>query len=526
MSGDEQLSSALRRIEMLEAERTKASFLAALERERRERRETELRAEIKEQALRADIEKREREADKHRVEEKMHAALNTQALRMQIEKQALRAEMAKIQAAVDMEIRHALALKKPIVLLHDAGAESDTRYGSFDFRAAHTEAPSDLQGLLDNTESLPFRRRGYERDGMLKTVVDRAGFAEIYASSQEGAGSELETLAAVPGAVAHFALDALFERPVQAELVELLLLPKEDTRWASCVLIHGMGGTGKTVTAVAAVQERAVRAFFSDIYWLTVGADAVGEQIRQLQAMLLRQLAGKETKVQHKDEHERQAMLVAAMAGKARAMVVLDDPWMSEQVRFLNPIDSSQSNHRLLVTTRIRDLVPKATRVELPLMGKDEAVALLLELANVDEAEYLKEQPGAAWPPPAAYTIAAECGLLPVTLTIAAQVVRSWGEGWVLPLLREQEGSGGQSRTSTAEERVIGAGLKALERNKDGAAMKDLFHMFAVTQEDFVHPMPVIELLWRSCCASEAERQESSLATRLKVRQWTQMLVL
>ena len=84
--------------------------------------------------------------------------------------------------------------------------------------------------------------------------------------------------------------------------------------------------------------------------------------------------------------------------------------------------------HRLLITTRIRDLVPKATRLELPLMGKDEAVALLLELANIEEAEYLKEHPGAAWPPQAAYTIAAECGLLPLTLTIAAQVVRSWGE--------------------------------------------------------------------------------------------------
>ena len=49
--------------------------------------------------------------------------------------------------------------------------------------------------------------------------------------------------------------------------------------------------------------------------------------------------------------------------------------------------------------------------------------------------------------------------------------------------------------------------------------------MFAVTMEDFVHPMAVVELLWRSCCASEADKQESSLMTRLKVRQWTQMLV-
>ena len=91
----------------------------------------------------------------------------------------------------------------------------------------------------------------------------------------------------------------------------------------------------------------------------------------------------------------------------------------------------------------------------------------------------------------------------------------------VLPLLREQEGSG----ASTVEERVIGAGLKALDKTEDGAAVRELFHMFAVTTEDFLHPMAVVELLWRSCCASEAQKQEGSLTTRLKVRQQTQTLV-
>ena len=61
----------------------------------------------------------------------------------------------------------------PAVVL--SRAESDARFGGFDFRAAHAEADADLRELLDNTESLPFRRRGYERDGMLKTVVEHAG---------------------------------------------------------------------------------------------------------------------------------------------------------------------------------------------------------------------------------------------------------------------------------------------------------------------------------------------------------------
>ena len=180
----------------------------------------------------------------------------------------------------------------------------------------------------------------------------------------------------------------------------------------------------QTVTAVAAIQDSAVRRHFCSIYWLVVGADAVGGRIGALQVMLYKQLTGKALKGDENDDHERQGMLVGAMAEKRRALVVLDDPWMPEQVRFLNPIDGSRSaEHRLLVTTRIRDLVPKATRVELPLMGKDEAVALLLELANVEEASYLKDNPSSPWPPQAAYTIASECGLLPVTLTIAAQVV-------------------------------------------------------------------------------------------------------
>ena len=79
----------------------------------------------------------------------------------------------------------------------------------------------------------------------------------------------------------------------------------------------------------------------------------------------------------------------------------------------------------------------------------------------------------------------------------------------MLPLLREQEGS----NASTVEERVIGAGLQALDKHEDGAAANQLFHMFAVTQEDFVHPIAVVELLWRSCCTSEPETEEGSLGT-------------
>jgi hypothetical protein len=218
-----------------------------------------------------------------------------------------------------------------------------------------------------------------------------------------------------------------------------------------------MGGTGKSTAAVAVLQEKAIRAHFSNIYWLVVGADAVDLKLQQLQSMLYKQLSGKSVKSDDalaKDQQEWLDMLVEAMTMEMeRSLVVLDDPWTPEQVRFLNPIESSLTEaHRLLVTTRIRGLVPKATCVELSVMGKDEAVSLLLDLANIQKEAYLKEHPGVAWPPQEAYAIVSECGLLPITLTIASQVVRAWGHGWedaVLPLLKEQEDAGGATGSAT-----------------------------------------------------------------------------
>ena len=40
-----------------------------------------------------------------------------------------------------------------------------------------------------------------------------------------------------------------------------------------------------------------------------------------------------------------------------------------------------------------------------------------------------------------------------------------------------------------------------------------------------MHPIAVVELLWRSCCAPDVEKLAGGLGTRLKVRQWTQLLV-
>jgi hypothetical protein len=172
------------------------------------------------------------------------------------------------------ETKEALVLWKPLVLVHESGP----RFGAFDFRAAREGAPPDLQDMLNNHESLPFRRRGYERDCMLTTLIEHAGFKTLLDGARSSAAAN--ELAKVPDEIQHFDLENFHDRPVQGVLVELLLLPKEDERFTSCVVMHGMGGTGKTVAAVAVLQVKAVRGHYSHIYWVTIGADVVGGKIR------------------------------------------------------------------------------------------------------------------------------------------------------------------------------------------------------------------------------------------------------
>jgi hypothetical protein len=364
-----------------------------------------------------------------------------------------------------MEIREALELDKPILLIHEA----DNRFGTFDFGSEGAAAPEDLREVLYSHESMPFRRRGYERDSMLQTLLERAGFKDLLAGretkAESGGGGQL---AKVPHEIQHFSLESFHDRPVQGELVELLLLPKVHKKFTNCLLIHGMGGTGKTVTVVAVVQETAVRQHFTHIFFLALGQNAVGSKIRQLQSMLYKQMTGKSVNAEEareKDERDFLDMLVGALTMR-RALVILDDPWLVEQVRYLNPIRESGTEHRLLVTSRIKTLVPKALCIELALMGKDDAVGLLLDLANIQKDEYTEQHPGTVWPPPSAYEIATECGLLPMTMSIAAQVMRSWGAGWeeaVLPLLIEQQQQK-DGVASTVEGRIIGAGTRPYTR--------------------------------------------------------------
>ena len=67
---------------------------------------------------------------------------------------------------VQFELRTAIKLQKHIVLVH----ETEGAHGKFDFASEKAAAPADLRAVLDDTESIAYRRRDHERNAMLMKV--------------------------------------------------------------------------------------------------------------------------------------------------------------------------------------------------------------------------------------------------------------------------------------------------------------------------------------------------------------------
>ena len=130
---------------------------------------------------------------------------------------------------------------------------------------------------------------------MLRAMIDRANYRGLFEQAQDQLenaphsqqGQNKPALAELPMEVQRFGLDMHFDRPIQAQVRDLLVA---DAAPSECILLHGMGGSGKTVTAVAVMQEKAVRERFMEMHWVTVGGDVIGENVKQLQAILYQRL--------------------------------------------------------------------------------------------------------------------------------------------------------------------------------------------------------------------------------------------
>jgi hypothetical protein len=141
-----------------------------------------------------------------------------------------------------------------------------------------------LRSLIQITESIAWRRRSFEREAVLIELITRAGLPLPKA--------DLE-LAPLPLEVPK--LPTVYSaREDVIEAIKGLLLSQTaglDAHGADCpfVVAHGMGGTGKTVTAAAVAHSRELRTAFEKICFVSLGQEA---SIRDLQRSLHVQLCG------------------------------------------------------------------------------------------------------------------------------------------------------------------------------------------------------------------------------------------
>ncbi|KAK3250811.1 hypothetical protein CYMTET_14714 [Cymbomonas tetramitiformis] len=164
-------------------------------------------------------------------------------------------------------------------------------------------------------------------------------------------------------------------------------------RRRSKMAMHGMGGIGKTMLAVALLHDTDVRAAYAVLVWASVGQDP---NLLQLQQSIHIQLTGAQLP-QHASTPQ---MVMGALDDAAQGrevLLVLDDLWDAGHEKLLNCIDLDTAS-LVLASSRIQGLLE---RMGVPTAGSR-------EYALAEE-------------------VLALCGRLPLTVTIAGSMVQQNG---------------------------------------------------------------------------------------------------
>jgi hypothetical protein len=205
----------------------------------------------------------------------------------------------------------------------------------------------------------------------------------------------------------------------------------------------------------------------------------------ELQRALFQQLTGSVLAVKGGTTAETQlADLQLACVGK-RLFVVLDDVWDKTHERQLNCIDPV-STSKILVTTRIRGLVPGCDELALGLLEPEAAVDLLLRTGCVEKT---------AASTAAAEKVVALCDYLPLYIGICGGIIHEfegdavWQDELVLML---EDDRLGVMKDGAADDCIVSTSLSML---KDNVA-QSIFLGLGLCPEDVSVPVVAVQLIY------------------------------
>ncbi len=283
------------------------------------------------------------------------------------------------------------------------------------------------------------------------------------------------------------------ERPEALYALRNEIFAEDNRQPIALTALAGMGGIGKTVLAKALTEDRVVqRAFPDGIVWITAGSERqrdFTEEMREVGKSLGDDLSGYDTPLAC--EHAYRTTMI-----NRAALIVVDDVWSKSDIE---PLLVESPRSRFLFTTRDqsigRHLGAREHRADL--LDITQARKLLAMWANV-RVERL---------PTIADEIIAECGRLPLALSVIGAILREstaelWGD--ILDLLRRCD--------LTAIEDQLPKGQRSFFKSVEvsyGAlkdTMRNRYKALAMLLEDMPAPLPVLRILWNT---SESETRRT-----------------
>ncbi|WP_328591835.1 NB-ARC domain-containing protein [Candidatus Frankia alpina] len=169
--------------------------------------------------------------------------------------------------------------------------------------------------------------------------------------------------------------DDVVPRPALTSVVLAEVLASAAGRGAvrGPVVLYGTGGMGKTtLTREVCRQPEIAATFGGGLLWVTIGETSDGARLADRINDLSEALCGVRPTL---SDPEQAGFHLGTLLGDESRLLVVDDVWNPAQ---LQPFLQGGAGTVRLVTTRLRDLVPRARMIEISAMLPEEAMTLLL----------------------------------------------------------------------------------------------------------------------------------------------------
>jgi hypothetical protein len=368
-------------------------------------------------------------------------------------------------------------------------------------------------GAADFTDESGHTSRDELRAELARLKRDlEIGGSSVTAKEKDSEAVDASGRARLPAGVPELPADYAEPPAVQA-LRQILLQPRSNKDYRARVGFVGMGGLGKTVTGSALLRSDDIRGRYTQLVWLPMGQAPV---IDKLQRSLYTQLTGKNPPADFasSSEEEKHDLLRTAFAGRS-VLLSLDDLWEEDHESQLNFIDSD-TNSRVIISTRVRGLLQGGSLVDLERPDDAAAISILMTAA---------EMPTGVKPPTEALVIIEMCDRLPLALVMAGRLILQLGLGlnWqgVASILGEELR---ENEHASSEQRIIKASLAAVKGSaRDQVGVRNLFSMFALVPEDTICPLDTMLLMYNA--VYPPGKDGNVQVTLLHIRKWLKVLI-